>query len=137
MAKLFSPIMGSYEITSRLLLCTVFAAFAYAQTTKSHVTMTLVITRFPRVPRLAVFTVMSYISVIVSGILTYAAYYQGGVAKEGWTTTEILFIPYYPFFYIQAIAMAAFTVTLLFDAILSSIAIFRSDFADHVMESWE
>ena len=137
MAKFFTPIIGAYEITSRLLLCTVFAAFAYAQTKKSHITMTLIVARFPKTLRFVLFTLMSYLSVVMAALLTYAALYQGNVAREGGTTTDILFIPLYPFFYIQAIAMTAFTVTLLFDAILSTIAIFRGDFAEHVAESWE
>lgn len=137
MAKLFSPITGTYEITSRLLLCTVFAAFAYAQTQKAHITMTLIVSRFPRVLRFAFFSLMSYLSVFAAGLLTYAAFYQAGVAKEGATTTDILFIPLYPFFYIQAIAMTAFTVTLFFDAVMSSISIFRKDFAEHVTATWE
>jgi len=136
-AKLASPILGSYEITSRLLLCTVFAAFAYAQTQKAHINMTLVISRFPRALKFAFFTLMSFLSVGIAGFLTYAAYFQAGVAREGATTTEILFIPLYPFFYVQAIAMAAFTAILLFDAIMSLFAIFRNDFAEHVMASWE
>ena len=137
MTKFFSPITGAYEITSRLMLCTIFAAFAYAQTKKSHITMTLLVSRFPRAIRFTIFSLMSYLSIIIAAVLTYAAFYQGGVARASWTTTEVLFIPLYPFFYIQAIAMAAFTVTLAFDAVLSSIAIFRKEFAEHVMESWE
>ena len=137
MAKLFSPIIGTYEITSRLLLCTVFASFAYAQTQKAHITMTLIISRFPRPLRFVFFSLMSYISVFISGLLTYAAYYQGEVARVGATTTDILFIPLFPFFYVQAIAMTALTITLLFDAILSSIAIARGDFAEHIMATWK
>ena len=99
--------------------------------------MTLLISRFPRAPRFVIFTLTSYLSVIMAALLTYAAYYQGGVAKTGGTTTDILFIPLYPFFYIQAIAMTAFTVTLFFDAVLATIAIVKKDFAEHVMASWE
>jgi len=137
MAKFFSPIIGTYEITARLLLCTVFAAFAYTQTQKKHITMTLIVSRFPRQLRFAMFSLMSYLSIIIAAVLTYAAFYQCDVSRIGGTTTDILFIPLYPFFFVQAIAMAAFTVTLAFDAVLSTIAIVRKDFADHVSESWE
>jgi len=137
MAKFFSPIIGTYEITSRLLLCTVFAAFAYTQTQKKHITMTLIVSRFPRPLRFTMFSLMGYLSFIISALLTYAAFYQCDVARVGGTTTDILFIPLYPFFFVQAIAMAALTVTLAFDAVLSSIAIVRKDFADHVSSSWE
>ena len=137
MSKLFSPIMGSYEITSRLLLCTVFASFAYAQTKKLHINMTFVIVRFPQALRFSIFTLLSVVSIIFSALLTYAAFYQGGVSYAENTTTEVLLIPLYPFFYVQSFAMATFTVTLIFDTIVSFFAIFKKDFADHVMASWE
>ena len=136
LAKTFKPVLGAYEITQRLLLCTVFASFAYAQTKKTHINMTILIERFPRAIRFALFTLMSILSVFASGALTYAAYYQGGVALDLGTATEVLYIPLYPFFYVQAIAMAAFTFVLIFDTVMPVIAIFKEDFAQHVMSKW-
>ena len=52
------------------------------------------------------------------------------------TFTEVLLIPLYPFFYIQGLAMAAFSLVLAFDAVMSFISIFSNDFAEHVMSEW-
>jgi TRAP-type C4-dicarboxylate transport system permease small subunit len=42
------PIKGAYEITEVLLLCTVMASFAYAQSKKAHINMTILINFFPK-----------------------------------------------------------------------------------------
>ena len=136
MAKAFRPILGSFEITQRLLMCTVFASLAYTQATKKHINMTIIIARYPRPLRFAFFTITSLLSVFVAGALSYAGYFQAGVSRQMGTITDVLFIPLYPFFYIQAVAMAAFAIALLFDAIMSFFAIFKKDFAQHVMAEW-
>ena len=136
LSKFFKPVLGAYEITQRLLLCTVFASFAYAQTKKTHINMTILIERLPVSIRFVFFTLMSLLSVFAAGALSYAAFYQGGIAMELGTKTEVLYIPLYPFFYVQALAMAAFVIVLIFDTVMSFIAIFREDFAKHVMSEW-
>jgi len=136
LAKTFKPILGAYEITQRLLLCTVFASFAYAQTKKTHINMTILVERFPRVIRFILFTLMSILSIFAAGALMYAAFYQGGVSYDLGTATEVLYIPLYPFFYVQALAMAAFVIVLVFDTVMSFISIFKEDFATYVMSGW-
>ena len=136
LAKTYKPILGAYEITQRLLLCTVFASFAFAQTKKTHINMTILIVRFPRVIRFIFFTIVSLLSVVAAGVLAYAAYYQGGVSLDVGTATEVLLIPLYPFFYVEALSMAAFTIALLYDAVMSFMSIFKEDFATHVMSEW-
>ena len=98
--------------------------------------MTILIVRYPRVVRFSFYTLMSILSVFAAGALTYAAFYQGGVSRGIGATTEVLYIPLYPFFYVQCIAMAAFTIVLIFDTVMSFIGIFREDFAQHVMSEW-
>ena len=136
MAKTFRPILGSFEVTQRLLMCTVFASFAYTQATKKHITMTIIIARYPRALRFTFFTIASLLSVFVAGALSYAGYYQAGVSRDMGTITDVLFIPLYPFFYVQSIAMAAFAIALLFDSLMSFFAIFKKDFAQHIMADW-
>lgn len=136
LAKTFKPILGAYEITQRLLMCTIFASFAYAQTKKTHINMTILIVRFPRTIRFILFTLMCLLSVFAAGALAYAAFYQGGVSRDVGTATEVLLIPLFPFFFIEALSMATFTVVLLYDAAMSFMSIFKEDFAAHVMSEW-
>ncbi len=130
------PVVGSYEITQRMLMCAVFASFAYGQTKKKHINMTIVIGVFPRVPRFVSFALTSIFSVVATAVLTWAAVVQGGVALSTGYTTEVLYIPLFPFYYIEAAALAIFTVSLLYDAVLAVIAVFRRDVAEVVAADW-
>ena len=74
MGYLFSKhILGAYELTQRLLMCAVFTSFAYGQSKKTHINMTIVIAHFPRALRFVIFTIMSVLSVLAAGAMTYAA----------------------------------------------------------------
>lgn len=138
LTKLFSsPIIGSYELTQRMLMCAVFTAFAYAQTKKKHITMTILISRFPRVPRYVSFALTSLVSVAAAGTLTVAAAVQGGVALRSNYMTEVLYIPLFPFYYIESVAMGVFSLALLYDAVLAVLAIFRRDVAEVVERDWD
>ena len=129
-------IIGAYEITQRLLMCAVFASFAYAQCKKAHINMTIVIEKFPRALRFIVFTLMSLLSVVAAGAMTWAAYIQTLDCIAKGYVTEVLYIPLWPFFVVEIIAMAIFTVTIIYDTILYVIAIFRDDYAEMIQKDW-
>ena len=132
-----TPIPGSFEIVEKLMLVTVFSAFAYGQTQKTHINMTLLISRLPAKPRMTLFAIMSYLSVGISGILTYAAFVQMQNSIRMNYITAVLKIPFWPFYLAEGIAMVIFTLVLLYDAILSTIAIFRTNYMDIVTETWD
>ena len=134
---LFSKhILGAYELTQRLLMCAVFTSFAYGQSKKTHINMTIVIAKFPRALRFILFTIMSVLSVLAAAAMTYAAAVQTGVAISTGYMTEVLYIPLWPFYLIETIAMAIFTVALIYDTVLYVISIFRDDFAEMVQADW-
>ena len=137
MGYLFSThILGAYELTQRLLMCAVFTAFAYGQSKKSHINMTIVIVHFPRPLRFSLFTLMSILSVLAAGVMTYAAAVQTGVSASTGYMTEVLYIPLWPFYVVETVAMGIFTLALIFDTILSFIAIFREDYAKMIQAEW-
>ena len=129
-------ILGAYELTQRMLMCAVFTAFAYGQSKKSHINMTIVIVHFPRPLRFSVFTFMSLLSMLAAGAMTYAAAVQTGVAISTGYMTEVLYIPLWPFYVVETAAMALFTLALLYDTVLSILAIFREDVAKLVQADW-
>ncbi|MBQ8264564.1 MAG: TRAP transporter small permease [Oscillospiraceae bacterium] len=129
-------ILGAYEITQRLLMCAVFASFAYAQSKKAHINMTIIIEKLPRVPRFVIFTLMSVLSVVAAGAMTWAAYLQTMDCFAKGYVTEVLYIPLWPFYVVEIIAMAIFTVTIIYDTVLYTIAIFRNDYAEMVQKEW-
>lgn len=137
LTKLFkAPIVGTYELTQRLLMCAVFTAFAYGQSKKAHINMTIVIALFPRAIRFILFTLMSILSVFAAGAMTYAAGTQMGVAMSTGYMTEVLYIPLWPFYLVETIAMGIFTLALIYDTVLYAIAIFRDDYAEMIQAEW-
>ena len=129
-------VLGAYELTQRMLMCAVFTAFAYGQSKKSHINMTIVIVHFPRPLRFTLFTIMSLLSVLAAGAMTYAAAVQTGVSVSTGYMTEVLYIPLWPFYVIETVSMAIFTLALIYDTILSAIAIFREDYAKMIQAEW-
>ncbi len=129
-------VLGAYELTQRMLMCAVFTAFAYGQSKKSHINMTIVIVHFPRPLRFTLFTLMSLLSVLAAGAMTYAAAVQTGVAVSTGYMTEVLYIPLWPFYVIETVSMGIFTLALIYDTILSAIAIFREDYAKMIQAEW-
>ena len=130
------PIIGTYELTQRILMCAVFAAFAYGQSKKAHINMTILIALLPRPVRFVLFSLMSVLSVFAAGAMTYAAAVQLGVTIEMGYMTEVLYIPLWPFFVVETLAMAIFTLALIYDTVLYIISIWRADFAEMVQADW-
>lgn len=129
-------VLGAYELTQRLLMCAVFSAFAYGQSKKAHINMTIVIAHLPRAIRFILFTLMSILSVFAAGAMTYAAGVQMGVALSSGYMTEVLYIPLWPFYLVETVAMGIFTLALIYDTVLYAIAIFRDDYAEMIQADW-
>ena len=129
-------VLGAYELTQRMLMCAVFTAFAYGQSKKAHINMTIVIVHFPRPLRFSLFTLMSVLSVLAAGAMTYAAAVQTGVAVTTGYMTEVLYIPLWPFYVVETVSMGIFTLALIYDTVLSFIAIFREDYAKMIQAEW-
>jgi TRAP-type C4-dicarboxylate transport system permease small subunit len=131
-----NPILGAYELVERTMLCAVFCAFAYGQTQKSHINMTLVLARMGRVPQMILFSVMGILSTAMAAILAYAAWIQIFSAYSVGTVTGMLHIPLWPFYIVECIAVVVFTITLIYDTALSIGAIFSDQLAEEVRSSW-
>ena len=133
---LIMPISGAYEITECLLLCTVMASFAYAQSKKAHINMTILVRVFPKALRFLVFGLMGLLSTGTASVVGYAAIMQALSAISKGTMTSVLGIPMYPFYYVEAAAMFVFAVALLYDTVLAYMAIFNKKYEEIVTASW-
>lgn len=130
------PISGAYEITESLLLCTVFASFAYAQSKKAHINMTILINIFPKALKFLIYGLMGLLSAGVAFVVGYAAVQQALSAIDKGTVTSVLMLPMYPLYYIEAGTMFVFTLALLYDAVLSFTAMFSKKHEDIVTSTW-
>ena len=131
-----ASILGVYEIVERVMICAVFASFAYTQTEHGHVQITKLVSMFPAKLRFLVMSLNSLISAAVIVLAAYAAWRQGNVALESNYTTGVLFIPLYPFYWVEIVSMAVFCLALLFDTVKNFFGIFNQEIAKEVQSTW-
>ncbi len=130
------PVTGAYEITEVLLLCTVMASFAYGQSKKSHINMTMFVKPMPRFLRFFLFGLMGLLSTATALAVSYAAILQAQSALSKGSVTSVLMIPLYPFYGVEAFAMFIFALVLLYDTILAFAAIFSKKYEEIVTSNW-
>ena len=118
-----------------LMCCTVFSSFAYTQTKKGHLRVSMFVKKFPRTIGMILCSVNELLSVGIALAITYASYIQIGYSIKKNLVSANLFIPYYPFYTIELICMSLFTIVLLADAIMSIMGIFKKDYADEIMDA--
>ena len=135
--KLFAAnILGAYEISQNILMVAVFAAFGYAQIHKSHIHMTLLINALPGRAKFIPFFLTGVISCATGAYCTYSTVYRGISQMNSNALSDILHYPLYPFYFLEAIAMAVFVLVLIYDTVLSLLAIFNDDIAERVHATW-
>ena len=129
-------ITGAYEITEVLLLCTIMASFAYGQTKRAHINITIFIKPLPGAIKFLVFGFTGLLSTGTAALIGYSAILQAQSAITKGAVTSILMIPMYPFYYVEAIAMFIFAIALLYDTMLAFAAIFIKEYKETVTADW-
>ena len=131
-----SRITGSYELVQCMLCILVFTSWAYTQTEHGHIHVVMFVRMMPQALRFICYSLTALFSTATMGFASYALI---GAIKSKMASRECtgtLLIPYWPFYVIEFIAFVLFTLALLCDTIKSIMAIFDSEVAEQVMESW-
>ena len=131
-----TPIKGSYEIVSLVMLFTVFFAFAHAQQAKRLVHVTIILKLLPQKFKLVLWSLGNTLSTIIAVMLTIASYQQAGQAMLSKTTSGVLYIPYYPFYYVVCIGFALLALMFLIDTLRSFRAVVNEEYAAEVLSGW-
>lgn len=136
--KIFSaPIIGAYEISQYVLLCTIFSVFAYAQVNKKHINMTIFITHFARPVKLIIYGALQALSTVITVILAIAAFVQTGVDIESNKISDVLYFPIWPFMVVEGVCMVIFAFTLAWDTILAFMALKNDEAYQMVTSTWD
>jgi TRAP-type C4-dicarboxylate transport system permease small subunit len=127
------PILGSYEIVERAVFCSVFASFAFAQTHKAHINISMLVDLFP--VRLKMFCMFATgaMSSTAAFLIAYAATKLAARALASNYTTSVLGIPLYPFYWLEFLAMLIFGAALLLDALKYLLAMFYEEILQSVL----
>jgi len=133
---LHKPIFGATDITEQLLLITVLASLAYGQSKKAHINMTMIIKHLPRVIKFPLFGLMGLLSTATAAFMGYAAVLQIQTAMSIDMKTEVLYMPKWPFYLIEAICLLTLALVLLYDTIMAFAATGNKKIAEAVVGTW-
>ncbi len=119
-----SPIEGSYEAVEFMMAFVFIFGIAYAQRRKRHIAVELVVSRFRERIQTIIESVVYFISLGLSCIITWQAFLRARVVWLGGDITlgaigPLGKVPVAPFYYAVAIACAAFSLVLLADVFTS------------------
>lgn len=92
-----SPITGTFELTKFLVLILIFSFLANAQAHKMHVTVDLILSRFPKRFRLYVELFNHAMSLAIMALITWIGTLRAFELKEVSEASPNLGIPFYPF----------------------------------------
>jgi TRAP-type C4-dicarboxylate transport system permease small subunit len=111
-----SPIRGAYDIVTMAFAIIVWGPMALAAFKGSHIAMTFLLDKFPRLPRLVFQLIIALMTSVMLGIVSWrlAAYgitIAGHAMQTG--TTGILGIPISPFVYFAAFGCALLALLYL------------------------
>jgi len=92
-----SPITGTFELTEFLVLILIFSFLANAQAHKMHVTVDLILSRFPRKVRYYVEVFNHLMSLGIMALITWIGTERAFELKEVSEASPNLGVPFYPF----------------------------------------
>ena len=134
---LSKPIVGGYEIIQYLLLVSVFASFAYCQTLRGHIQVTMILRLLPKRAVFVISTITGLLTTAVMALVGYAAAQQAiYVMRRGFVSDTLKFATY-PFIWIECICMVIFALVCLVDAVQSAYAIANPQLQDQLLEEWD
>jgi len=112
---LSKPVPGGIEYVSFLSVVAIAFAVPFTQVMKGHVAVDFIIEHFPRRSKAVVEVLTTLLSVCLFALLTYYSFKYAGDLRSSGEVSMTQKIPFYPFVYGMAVALAATLIVLLLD----------------------
>jgi TRAP-type C4-dicarboxylate transport system permease small subunit len=112
------PIVGSIDVIQLMLVVLIFLALPYAGRSGAHIIVDLV-PDYPskRLGRIRD-AIVSLLSAFAFGILTWQACLRAAQAAMLDEASNILVVPFWPFFYVMAAGAALYSVALVLESLV-------------------
>ena len=108
-----SPLYGIWDLCTLAFCIIVWGPMAMAAFKGSHVALTFLLEKFPRLPRLGLELIINLVTSGVLGIVSWRLLLHGILLGKSITQTGVLRIPYEPFVYFAAFACAMMALVFL------------------------
>lgn len=113
------PIKGSYELVEFMMVSLVFLGLAFTQTKKSHVSVTLFTGKLSPAQMAVIGSAAYLLSLIIFSLITWRCLVQAEALRVNGTSSDILFIPTYPFMWVVVFGSALLSLIFLIDFLKS------------------
>ena len=110
---LHSPLLGLWDICTVAFSVIVWGPMALAAFKGSHVAMTFLVDKLPRLPRLGLELVVNLVTSGILGTVSWRLLMHGIVMAETKVQTGVLRIPFGPFAYFAAFSCALMALVFL------------------------
>lgn len=101
------PIPGSFEITVFMMVVLVSLSLAYTGLRGGHVNVDIVLTHIPPKARAILNSITGFICAVLFAVVSWQCVRQAMVLLESDLTSDVLYIPAYPFLLITSFGFAA------------------------------
>ncbi len=109
----FGPIPGSFELTEFMLAVAVLTAIGHTQVKREHISIDLVIARFPPRVRAIIDSVTNFLSLAIFVLVTWQTVKYAQLLYASNDVSAVLRLPVYPFLIVAAIGSFMFCLAML------------------------
>jgi TRAP-type C4-dicarboxylate transport system permease small subunit len=121
----FGPIPGSFELTEFMLAVAVLTAIGHTQVKRGHISIDLVISRFPPRIRAIIDSATNLLSLAIFVLVTWQTVKYAQLLYVSNDVSAVLRLPVYPFLIVAAIGSFMFCLAMLSTFIQSLIKVIK------------
>jgi TRAP-type C4-dicarboxylate transport system permease small subunit len=115
----FGPIPGSFELTEFMLAVIVLTAVGYTQVKGEHISIDLVVEKFPPRVRAVIDTATNLIGLAMFALVTWQTVKYARLLYESNDVSGVLRLPVYPFLIVAAVGCLLFCLAILSNVLRS------------------
>ena len=109
----FGPIPGTFELTEFMLAIAVLTAIGYTQVQREHISIDLVINKFPPRVRAIIDTITDFMSLAIFVLVTWQTIKYARLLYTSHDVSAVLRLPVYPFLIVAAVGSFVFCLAML------------------------
>jgi TRAP-type C4-dicarboxylate transport system permease small subunit len=109
----FGPIPGTFELTEFMLAIAVLTAIGYTQVQREHISIDLVINKFPPRVRAIIDSITDFLSLAIFVLVTWQTIKYARLLYTSNDVSAVLRLPVYPFLIVAAVGSFVFCLAML------------------------
>ena len=120
------PIKGSYELIEFMMVLVVFLGVAYTQVRKGHVSITLFTSKLSTGQLAVILSATYLLCLIIFSMITWRGIVQAEALRINGTSSDLLFIPNFPFMWVVVIGSILLCLVFLGDFFTAIDRVFKN-----------